>query len=81
IVSAEEVVEQTDAVAVPVSLADKLLMFFQAEGTMSEAAIPTVTQALQGTEGVSNLQVLISEGIASVELTKQTTIQATGVAT
>ncbi|KAL9233689.1 hypothetical protein vseg_008649 [Gypsophila vaccaria] len=72
--------DQTDTFAVPVSPADSLIMFFQAEGTMSEAAIPAVTQALQETEGISDLKVLISEGIANVELTKQTTIQATGVA-
>ncbi|KAL2897035.1 Transaldolase [Bienertia sinuspersici] len=67
-------------VAIPVSPSDKLLMFFQAEGTLTDSAIPNVTQALEGTEGVSNLKVRISEGIASVELTKQTTIQAAGVA-
>ncbi|KAK9713203.1 hypothetical protein RND81_06G011300 [Saponaria officinalis] len=75
-----ESIDQTETVVVPVSPADKLIMFFQAEGTMSESAIPTVTQALQGTEGIGDLKVLISEGIANVELTKQTTIQATGVA-
>ncbi|KAK6798733.1 hypothetical protein RDI58_006436 [Solanum bulbocastanum] len=47
-------------VSVSVSPSDVLTMFFQAEGTMNEAAIPSVTNAL--------------------ELTKQTTIQATGVA-
>uniref|UniRef100_A0A7N0UND6 Uncharacterized protein n=1 Tax=Kalanchoe fedtschenkoi TaxID=63787 RepID=A0A7N0UND6_KALFE len=47
-------------VSVPVSPSDVLTMFFQAEGTMNETAIPTVTKAL--------------------ELTKQTTVQATGVA-
>ena len=67
-------------VSVPVSPSDVLNMFFQAEGTMNEMAIPTVTKALQGTEGITNLKVQIVEGIASVELTKQTTVQATGVA-
>ncbi|CAI9263461.1 unnamed protein product [Lactuca saligna] len=33
-------------VSVPVSPSDILTMFFQAEGTMSEAAIPSVTSAL-----------------------------------
>ncbi|XP_025885353.1 uncharacterized protein [Solanum lycopersicum] len=47
-------------VSVSVSPSDVLTMFFQAEGTMNEAAIPSVTNSL--------------------ELTKQTTIQATGVA-
>ncbi|XP_030954030.1 uncharacterized protein LOC115976711 isoform X2 [Quercus lobata] len=48
------------AVSVPVSPSDILTMFFQAEGVMNEATVPTVTKAL--------------------ELTKQTTVQATGVA-
>ncbi|CAL5371926.1 unnamed protein product [Camellia sinensis] len=51
-----------------------------AEGTMNEAAIRTVTNALEETEGIANLKVQVVEGIASVELTKETTIQATGVA-
>ncbi|XP_057523045.1 uncharacterized protein LOC130802937 [Amaranthus tricolor] len=72
--------EPDQTVAIPVSPSDKLIMFFQAEGTLNESAIPNVTQALEVTEGVSDLKVQISEGIASVELTKQTTIQATGVA-
>uniref|UniRef100_A0A6N2MA75 Uncharacterized protein n=1 Tax=Salix viminalis TaxID=40686 RepID=A0A6N2MA75_SALVM len=55
-------------------------MYFQAEGTMNETAIPKVTQALEGTEGVADLKVQVLEGLASVELTKQTTVQATGVA-
>ncbi|KAF7819626.1 uncharacterized protein G2W53_025081 [Senna tora] len=67
-------------VVVPVSPSDTLAMFFQAEGTLSEAAIPAVTRALEGIEGVTNLKVQIVEGIASVELKKQTTVQATGVA-
>ena len=67
-------------VTVPVSRSDVLTMFFQAEGTMSEAAIPSVTSALEETEGISNLRVQVLEGIASVELKKKTTVQATGVA-
>ncbi|XP_021741280.1 uncharacterized protein LOC110707565 [Chenopodium quinoa] len=77
---AEEEASPEQTVAIPVSPSDKLIMFFQAEGTLTDSAIPNVTQALEGAEGVSNLKVQISEGIASVELTKQTTIQATGVA-
>ncbi|KVI09125.1 hypothetical protein Ccrd_012471 [Cynara cardunculus var. scolymus] len=65
-------------VSVPVSPSDILTMFFQAEGTMSEGAIPSVTSALEETEGISSLRVQVHEGIASVE--KQTTVQATGVA-
>ncbi|KAL3720227.1 hypothetical protein ACJRO7_005111 [Eucalyptus globulus] len=71
---------EQQTVSVPVSPSDTLTMFFQAEGTMSEAAIPAVTTALEGAEGVTTLKVQVVEGIASVELTKQTTIQATGVA-
>ncbi|XP_072981330.1 uncharacterized protein [Typha angustifolia] len=67
-------------VSVPVSPSDMLTMFFKAEGTMDESAIPAVAKALEGTEGVSDLMVQVTEGIASVELTKQTTVQATGVA-
>ncbi|KAJ0551141.1 putative heavy metal-associated domain, HMA [Helianthus annuus] len=73
-----DVVEAT--VTVPVSRSDVLTMFFQAEGTMSEGAIPSVTSALEETEGISNLRVQVLEGIASVELKKKTTVQATGVA-
>ncbi|GMH11554.1 hypothetical protein Nepgr_013395 [Nepenthes gracilis] len=79
----DEIQEKTSsdqAVSVPVSSSDKLMMYFQAEGTINETAIPTVTKALEETEGISDLKVEVSEGIASVELTKQTTIQATGVA-
>ncbi|KAM3363933.1 hypothetical protein P3S68_018787 [Capsicum galapagoense] len=67
-------------VSVPVSPSDVLTMFFQAEGTMNEAAITSVTNALEDIEGITGLKVQVVEGIASVELTKQTTIQATGVA-
>ncbi|XP_058112169.1 uncharacterized protein LOC131255458 [Magnolia sinica] len=70
--------EQT--VSVPVSPSDVLTMFFKVEGTMNESAIPTVSRALEETDGVSDLKVQVLEGIASVELTKQTTVQATGVA-
>ncbi|XP_060192289.1 uncharacterized protein LOC132621850 [Lycium barbarum] len=67
-------------VSVSVSPSDVLTMFFQAEGTMNEAAVPNVTNALEEVEGITGLKVQVVEGIASVELTKQTTIQATGVA-
>ncbi|XP_057983107.1 uncharacterized protein LOC131168001 isoform X2 [Malania oleifera] len=75
----EETTSADQPVSVPVSPSDKLTMFFQADGTMDESAIPTVTKALE-TEGITNLNVQLLDGIASVELTKQTTIQATGVA-
>ncbi|KAK8964064.1 hypothetical protein KSP40_PGU009508 [Platanthera guangdongensis] len=67
-------------VAVPVSPSDFLKMFFQAEGTMDDAAISKVSGALEGKDGVGDLKVQNLEGIASVELTQETTVQATGVA-
>ncbi|KAI7741377.1 hypothetical protein M8C21_000837, partial [Ambrosia artemisiifolia] len=51
-----------------------------AEGNMSEAAIPSVTSALEETDDISDLRVQVLEGIGSVELKKKTTVQATGVA-
>ncbi|XP_030447210.2 uncharacterized protein LOC115670152 [Syzygium oleosum] len=78
--SSSSAAAEQQTVSVPVSPSDTLTMFFQAEGTMSESAIPAVTTALEGAEGIATLKVQVVEGIASVELTKQTTIQATGVA-
>ncbi|XP_078427697.1 heavy metal transport/detoxification superfamily protein [Wolffia australiana] len=77
---AEEAAEAEQPVSVPVSPSDVLTMFFKAEGTMEESAIGNVTSNLVGLEGVSDLKVRVLEGIASVELAKQTTVQATGVA-
>nr|WAU86930.1 birch protein [Betula platyphylla] len=54
-------------VSVPVSASDTLTMFFQAEGTMNETLIPTVTKALEEAEGITNLKVQVVEGIASVQ--------------
>ncbi|CAH8370568.1 unnamed protein product [Eruca vesicaria subsp. sativa] len=76
----QETVSVSVSVSVPVSPSDMLTMFFQADGTLNEAAIPNVTKALQDIDGVSNLKVQVSEGVAVVELSKQTTVQATGVA-
>ncbi|XWS40790.1 hypothetical protein CRYUN_Cryun17cG0025700 [Craigia yunnanensis] len=73
-------VEQQESVSVPVSPSDILRMYFQADGTLNEAEIPKVTKALEEADGVSNLKVQVLEGIGTVELTKQTTVQATGVA-
>lgn len=67
-------------VSVAVSPSDVLTMLFQAEGTMVDSAIPVITKALKEVEGIADLKVQVLEGIASVELTKQTTVQATGVA-
>ncbi|KAE8669581.1 Detected protein of confused Function [Hibiscus syriacus] len=74
------VAEQQDFVSVPISPFDTLRMYFQADGMLNEAEIPKVSKALEGAEGVSNLKVQVLEGIDTVELTKQTTVQATGVA-
>ncbi|XP_008789498.1 uncharacterized protein LOC103706976 [Phoenix dactylifera] len=78
--SEEESPSADQTVSVPVSPSDMLTILFKAEGTMVESAIPAVAKALEGTEGVGDLKVQVAEGIASVELTKQTTVQATGVA-
>ncbi|KAL2950839.1 hypothetical protein AAZX31_19G012100 [Glycine max] len=67
-------------VVVPVSPSDTLTMFFQAEGTVSETAIPALTKALEETDGVTDLKFQLAEGLAILELKKQTTVQATGVA-
>ncbi|MQL71326.1 hypothetical protein Taro_003635 [Colocasia esculenta] len=70
----QEAAPQADQpVSVPVSPSD-------AEGTMDDSAISNVTNGLEGLEGIGDLKVRVLEGIASVELTKQTTVQATGVA-
>ncbi|KAK7365132.1 hypothetical protein VNO80_13957 [Phaseolus coccineus] len=78
--SAEPSISEQQPVVVPVSPSDTLTMFFQAEGTASESAIPALTKALEETEGVTDLKVQLSEGLAILELKKQTTVQATGVA-
>ncbi|XVE83904.1 hypothetical protein DITRI_Ditri16bG0125600 [Diplodiscus trichospermus] len=72
--------EQQESVSVPISPSDILRMYFQADGTLNEAEIPKVTKALEEADGISSLKVQVLEGIATVELTKQTTVQATGVA-
>ncbi|XP_020206994.1 uncharacterized protein LOC109792023 [Cajanus cajan] len=71
---------EAQPVVVPISPSDTLTMFFQAEGTMNETSIPALTKALEDTEGVTDLKVQLAEGLAIVELKKQTTVQATGVA-
>jgi len=70
----------TAEAAAPAYTSDSLILYFKAEGTMEERAIPKITETLEGMEGVKDLEVLIEEGIASVVLTKETTVQATGVA-
>uniref|UniRef100_A0A0A9DZF4 Uncharacterized protein n=1 Tax=Arundo donax TaxID=35708 RepID=A0A0A9DZF4_ARUDO len=66
--------------AAPAYTSDSLILYFKAEGSMEERAIPKITESLESMEGVKALEVLIEEGIASVVLTKETTVQATGVA-
>lgn len=67
-------------VSVSVAPSDVLTMFFRAEGTMADADIPKVTKALEEKEGIADVHVHDFEGMASVELSMQTTMQATGVA-
>ncbi|OMO64565.1 hypothetical protein COLO4_32001 [Corchorus olitorius] len=69
-----------ESVSVPVSPSDTLKMYFQADGTLNEAEIPKVAKALEEAEGISDVKVQVIEGIGTVELTKQTTVQSTGVA-
>ncbi|KAE9590413.1 putative glycosyltransferase [Lupinus albus] len=52
----------------------------QAEGTLNESSIPSLTKTLQEIDGVANFNVRVDEGLAILELKKQTTVQATGVA-
>eukprot|EP00475_Leptophrys_vorax_P039114 TRINITY_DN70035_c0_g2_i1.p1 TRINITY_DN70035_c0_g2~~TRINITY_DN70035_c0_g2_i1.p1 ORF type:complete len:194 (-),score=27.42 TRINITY_DN70035_c0_g2_i1:169-750(-) len=59
---------------------DELVMYFKAEGSLTESAISKVTKALEAVEGVHNVKVTVLEGCATVELTKVTTVQETGVA-
>ncbi|XP_042494296.1 uncharacterized protein LOC122073736 [Macadamia integrifolia] len=68
ITAAEEKEESPvdEPVSIPVSPSDMFTMLFQAEGTMAESNVPTVTKALQEIEGVGDIKVQIVEGIASV---------------
>lgn len=63
-----------------VSQSDKLTMIFKADGTITESLVGKVSQTLQALEDVSDVKVETLEGITTVELVKQTTVQATGVA-
>ncbi|CAI8594429.1 unnamed protein product [Vicia faba] len=71
---------EQQTVVVPISPSDTLTMLFQAEGTLNETAVPSLTKVLEKIEGVKNLKVNVYEGLTTLELEKQTTIQATGVA-
>ncbi|CAI5463663.1 unnamed protein product [Closterium sp. Yama58-4] len=59
---------------------DELVMYFKAEGSLPEPSVAKVTKALEAVEGVHNVKVTVLEGCATVELTKLTTVQETGVA-
>ncbi|XP_078152822.1 heavy metal transport/detoxification superfamily protein [Carex rostrata] len=69
-----------DTVSVPISPSDVLVMYFKAEGAMSDDAVPKVRERLEGQEGIFDLEVTNAEGVASIVLTKVTSVQATGVA-
>ncbi|KAI5069953.1 hypothetical protein GOP47_0014296 [Adiantum capillus-veneris] len=71
------VAEEAEAFVAPPS---GLTMNLKVEGTLADSLIPKVADILKNVEGVSNLKVYTSEGVATVELEKQTTIQATGEA-
>ncbi|OAE36010.1 hypothetical protein AXG93_93s1490 [Marchantia polymorpha subsp. ruderalis] len=45
---------------------DTLAMHFEAEGTIADSSIPKLTKNLEAIEGVSNVEVYISEGGATV---------------
>ncbi|KAL3680766.1 hypothetical protein R1sor_023722 [Riccia sorocarpa] len=59
---------------------DTLAMHFEAEGTIADTSIPKLTKTLEAVEGVSSVEVYVSEGGATVRLVKQMNVQATGVA-
>ncbi|GLJ52624.1 hypothetical protein SUGI_1120050 [Cryptomeria japonica] len=73
-------VEEQAVTTSVVSRSDKLTMFFKAEGSLDNKLVPKVTQTLQNLEDVSDVKIETVESITTVELVKQTTIQATGVA-
>ncbi|VAH19242.1 unnamed protein product [Triticum turgidum subsp. durum] len=58
--------EVAEAAGAPAYTTESLILYFKAEGTMEERSIPKITQALEGMDGVSDLEVLIEEGIGSV---------------
>ncbi|KAH7446016.1 hypothetical protein KP509_01G033000 [Ceratopteris richardii] len=57
-----------------------LSMSLKVEGTLADSLISKVKGVLMDIEGISNLNVYTAEGVATVELVKETTIQATGEA-
>ncbi|KAF6984732.1 hypothetical protein CFC21_002693 [Triticum aestivum] len=58
--------EVAEAAGAPAYTTESLILYFKAEGTMEERAVPKITQALEGMDGVTDLEVLIEEGIGSV---------------
>lgn len=77
---ASAVVDEAVSASQVESGVESLAMYFKAEGSLNENAVSKVTKVLEGTEGVSKVKVSVDEGAATVELVKQTNIQATGVA-
>eukprot|EP00246_Nothoceros_aenigmaticus_P001313 TRINITY_DN11823_c0_g1_i1.p1 TRINITY_DN11823_c0_g1~~TRINITY_DN11823_c0_g1_i1.p1 ORF type:complete len:203 (+),score=28.94 TRINITY_DN11823_c0_g1_i1:91-699(+) len=81
LVQEAEQAESEEAVVVePVVVQDTVSMFFKAEGTLNEASVPKLQKALEVLDGVSNVKAYVSDGAATVELTKVASIQDTGVA-
>ncbi|KAJ7567946.1 hypothetical protein O6H91_01G013200 [Diphasiastrum complanatum] len=60
--------------------AEALTMYIKMEGTFADTSGSRISKTLEGMEGVSNVKVSLEEGMATVEVTKKTNIQATGVA-
>ncbi|CAM6092431.1 unnamed protein product [Calypogeia fissa] len=60
---------------------DWIAIFFEAEGSLPEASVGKLTSTLEAIEGVSGVDITASsDGTATVRLTKQMNVQATGVA-
>eukprot|EP00249_Psilotum_nudum_P004203 c17745_g1_i1 orf=277-855(-) len=78
---AQQAVDQPQSeLEAPLGSVDSVTMVFKAEGTLIDSAVPKVVSVLQDIEGVSNVKVSVTEGIATAEVRKQMDIQATGVA-
>eukprot|EP00271_Cylindrocystis_brebissonii_P016648 TRINITY_DN4071_c0_g1_i1.p1 TRINITY_DN4071_c0_g1~~TRINITY_DN4071_c0_g1_i1.p1 ORF type:complete len:211 (-),score=41.81 TRINITY_DN4071_c0_g1_i1:520-1152(-) len=58
----------------------KLIIYFKAEGFMTDVQIGNVTKVLEAQEDVSNVKVSVVDGAAVVECIKESTVGATGAA-
>ncbi|CAM6086832.1 unnamed protein product [Calypogeia fissa] len=75
---ASEIEEASEEGAFP---SDSIAIFFEAEGSLPEASVGKLTTTLEAIEGVSGVDITASsDGTATVRLTKQMNVQATGVA-